>query len=95
MSALQTSFNNNRHWSGERLSGAQGYFTNFSILQQHKYPWIGPVESRIPANQFEHDVRRQGVAGRAQAKTQHTGEDSLMFLFLAFFFAYAVCRVLL
>ena len=105
MSALQSSFNSNRHWTGERLSGALGYVAKLSILQAHIYPWARSAERHIPANQFlgltavaapaERATRWEEPVSTVQAKPQHAGNDYLMLQLLVFFFAYVVCKVML
>lgn len=83
MSALQVSFNSNGYWVGERVTGVTNYFADPFILQA-RLP-----DSRVPANQFT------GLTTvMVQAEPPRTGEYSMV-LFLAFSFAYGVCRLAL
>ncbi len=85
MSAVQSSFNSNRYWSRQ-----ENYFS-------------GADRSHVPANQFLGLMPVESIRDpknhRNPAPAAVTGarlhEDMLMILFLAFFFTYAACRVML
>ena len=65
MSALQSSFNSNRHWPSNRLTGDFGYFKNTASL------------SRTPANQ---PFRPAAVTAAAKTRTGREDHLMIYFL---------------